>query len=306
MKQKIKKYFFNEIMNYTLILIGAVLIAFSYVLFLSPNKITAGGIGGVAVTLHHLFNIPMGLLIFAMNLPLFIIGVKFLGKMYGIRTMLGIFLVSFLVDLFDGKYVSFIKFEALEVDMIIAALFGGLLIGAGLGLMFRGKGSSGGTDIIAQILGRYTSFTPGMAFLFMDFFIITISGLLLGFLNHTEGSANYWELIFYGLITLYISSRVVDVVLQGISTSKSVQIISQKNVEIRNYIHKEMNRGATVIPAYGSYTNVTKEIIYVIITRKELTKLKEYISKLDSNAFMIVMDTHQVIGYGFRRLGGTV
>ncbi|MFW5800155.1 MAG: YitT family protein, partial [Spirochaetota bacterium] len=298
MAQKLKHRMISEIKNGFLLLLGSIIIGLSYVLFLAPNKITAGGVGGIAIILYHTVNIPIGWSIFIINIPLFLLGIKFLGKMYGIRTLVGIALSSFFVDLFDGKYFPIFELQAFKVDLIIAALFGGVMIGAGLGIMFRGKGSSGGSDIIAQIIGKYTSFTPGMAFMFMDIFVIIIAGLILGQGGQTGAEGiNRYELIFYGIIVLYISSRTVDLVLQGFSTTKSVQIISIKTQEIRNYIHSHIERGATVLKAKGSYTNIEKEVVFCVVSRKEVTKLKEYIEQIDPDAFMIISDTHQVLGY---------
>ncbi len=276
------------------------MISFAYVLFLAPHKVSAGGVGGIAITLYHLFKIPLGWTIFIINVPLFIIGIKFLGKLYGLRTLVGIVSVSFLVDLFDGKYLSFINIQPFDVDILIASLFGGLLLGTGIGIQFRAKGSGGGTDILAQILGKYTSFTPGMVFLIVDSLIITSSGIILGFTNKTSGS-NRFELIFYSLIILYISSRTVDIVLEGLSTSKEVRIISSRNSEILNFIHTTMSRGATLIDAVGTYTKEERKIIYCVITKKEVTQLREYIARIDKDAFMVVTNAYQVLGYGFNR-----
>lgn len=298
-KKKIKKFIISEIKNIFLIILGTLISAVAFVGFLAPNKITAGGVSGIAITVYHLFDIQMGWIILVLNIPLFIIGIKFLGRMYGIRTLIGIVLVSLFVDLLDGKYFSFIRLETPEIDMIISAIFGGVLLGIGIGIVFRAKGSGGGTDIIAQVLGKHTSFTPGTVFMIVDFFIIAISGILLGMQNTSINHVNYWELIFYGLISLYISSRVVDTVLQGFSTSKSVQIISDRKNEIIDYIHKKMDRGATLLKAIGTYSKKEKDVIFCVITRKETTELKEFITKIDKNAFMIISDTHQVLGYGF-------
>lgn len=300
MKQKLHKYVFSEIKNYTLILFGAVIISFAYVLFLAPHKISAGGVGGIAITIYHLFKIPLGWSIFIINVPLFILGVKFLGKLYGLRTLVGIVSVSFFVDLFDGKYLPFIKIQSFDVDILIAALFGGLLLGAGIGIQFRAKGSGGGTDIIAQILGKHTSFTPGMVFLVVDSIIIVSSGIILGLTDKT-GGGNRFELIFYSLIILYISSRTVDLVLEGLSTSKEVRIISYKNSEILNFIHNSMNRGATLINAVGTYKKEDRKIIYCVITKKEVTQLRDHIARIDKDAFMVVTNAYQVLGYGFHR-----
>jgi uncharacterized membrane-anchored protein YitT (DUF2179 family) len=306
MSKKVKRVLLAEIRNYGLIIIGALICAVSYVFFLAPNKIVAGGVSGLAITFYHIFDIPMGWMIFGMNVPLFLVGVKFLGKMYGVRTLVGIGLVSFFTDLLDGKYFAFIELEPVKMDIIIAAIFGGVLLGIGLGVIFRGKGSSGGSDIVAQILGRYTSFTPGMAFMVMDFFIIVFSGIVLGSTGNASsaGSANQWELIFYGLIALFVSSKVIDLVLQGVSTTKSVQIISDKKDQIIEYIH-EKGRGATIYKAVGSYTNKDRDVVFCILSRKELIQLKEYIAGIDKEAFMIITDTHQVMGYGFSRFEHT-
>ncbi len=310
-KDVLKESVRGEIKNYSLLVLGSIFCALSYSFFLTPSKFSAGGVGGLAITFNYLFGINVGLAMLMMNIPLFIIGMKSMGRMYGVRTLTGIGLISVLTDLFDGKIISAIKLTHEPLHPIISALFGGLLLGLGLGILFRGKGSSGGSDIIAQVMGKYTSFTPGIAIMLIDFNVIVISGILLGTSGKGTGTemadfvnsareANQWELIFYGLITLYVSSKVIDVVLEGISTSKSVHIISQKNDEILNYIN-DMKRGATIIKAAGAYRKEDRDIIFVILSRKELTQLKAYISSIDDKAFMIVADTHQVLGYGFSK-----
>jgi len=146
-----------------------------------------------------------------------------------------------------------------------------------------------------------------MVFLVVDSVIITVSGILLGTINTGTNSAgaNQWELILYSIITLFLSSKVVDIVLYGLSTNKTVQIISEKKQEIIEFIHKDMDRGATVFKALGSYTNKERDVIFCVLTRKELTKLRDYLSKVDKNSFIIVNEAYQVLGYGFSKFENT-
>jgi len=154
MKRVVKKYILGEIKNYAMIIFCSIISSLSYVLFLLPSKISAGGISGIAIITYHIFGIPMGWVVLALNVPLFIVGVKYLGKLFGARTLVGIVSTSFFVDLFNGVYLPFIKLPSMPVDdMIIRAVFGGIVLGVGIGIIFRAKGSSGGTDIVAQVLG---------------------------------------------------------------------------------------------------------------------------------------------------------
>jgi uncharacterized membrane-anchored protein YitT (DUF2179 family) len=281
MKTKIR-----NIIDYTLIIIGTILMALSLVLFLSPNKIAAGGVSGFAIVLHHLFKVPIGLTMLAFNIPLFIIGIKYLGKRFGIRTLFGMIAFSIFTDFLD----KILHLSAITEVPLLASLYGGLLMGVGLGIVFRARGSTGGSDIVAQIFSHKGIMSAGNTFLLTDFIIISIAGI----------SFKGIEYALWGFIGLYVSSRVVDVVLAGLGYAKACYVISKKSEIIKNEIFKKMNRGVTFLKGKGAYLQEDGDVIFCIVTRREVAKLRDIVKTNDPNAFVVIQDVYQVLGKGFK------
>lgn len=258
----------------------------SLVWFLSPNKIAAGGVSGLAIVLHHLFNMPIGATMLIFNVPLFLLGVKYLGKLFGIRTIIGMVLFSFFTDFFD----KILKFSAVTDNPLLATLYGGLLMGIGLGIVFRARGSTGGSDIVAQIFSNKGIMSAGNTFILIDFFVIALAGI----------SFQGIEYALWGFIALYVSSKIVDVVIAGLGYAKASYIISAKSKEIKDEILKKMDRGVTMLKGKGGYSEEDRDIILCILTKREVTRLRNLVKQIDPDAFVIIQDTYEVLGKGFR------
>lgn len=280
------KYRLKVAINYLLILIGAALMGLSIVLFLSPNKIAAGGVSGLAVVINHLFNIPIGLIMLVFNIPLFLIGLKVLGKRFGIRTLFGMITFSLFTDLFN----SVLHLPAVTENPLLASLYGGLLLGIGLGIVFKANGSTGGSDIVAQIFSQRRIMTAGNTFILIDFLVISFAGFCF------KGV----EYALWGFIALYISSKVIDVIIAGLGYAKATLIISDKSEEIKDLIFEKMNRGVTFLKGEGAYSRKGRDVILCIVSRREVSKLSEIVKSTDPDAFLIIQEVHQVLGKGFK------
>lgn len=287
MKKRIKNIIKEFALDYFFILVGCALMALSLVLFLSPNKIAAGGVSGLSIVLHYLFKIPIGITMLVFNVPLFVLGVHKLGKRFGVKTIFGMCSFSFFTDFFDVV----LKIKPFTNDMVLASIYGGILLGIGLGIVFRRKGSTGGSDIIAQIFSHHNIMSAGNTFMMIDFFVISIAGLVFQGIEYS----------LWGFIALYISSKIVDVLIEGLGYAKASYIISDKADEIKDTIIKEMNRGVTILKGEGPYTKTEKKIILCIVTRREISKLSRLAKEIDPSAFMIISDVYEVLGKGFKR-----
>ncbi|MGC9336619.1 MAG: YitT family protein [Candidatus Cloacimonadia bacterium] len=286
MPNKKKQFNLKIIFEYLALAAGTILMSLSLVWFLSPNKIAAGGVSGLAIVLHHLFNMPIGATMLIFNVPLFLLGVKYLGKLFGIRTIIGMVLFSFFTDFFD----KILKFLAVTDNHLLATLYGGLLLGIGLGIVFRARGSTGGSDIIAQIFSNKGIMSAGNTFILIDFFVIALAGI----------SFQGIEYALWGFIALYVSSKIVDVVIAGLGYAKACYIISTKSKEIKNEILKKMDRGVTMFKGKGGYSEEDRDIILCILTKREITRLRNLVKQIDPDAFVIIQDTYEVLGKGFR------
>jgi uncharacterized membrane-anchored protein YitT (DUF2179 family) len=274
---------------YSMILIGSFIMAAGFVLFVSPYKMAPGGVYGIAIVLHYVLNLPIGLIGLAIDIPLTIIAIRILGPKFGIKTIAGFVLLSGWISLLEFTW----GYQPLvEGDPLLSAIFGGLLIGFGLGLIFRSKASSGGSDIIAMILNKYTGVSVGQLLIVVDATIVLIS--LVAF--------DDWKIPLYSWIVIFISGKVVDAVIQGVSYDKTCIIISDKPDEIRDRILNDLNRGGTFIPAKGMYSGDDKRMIYTVVSRREVAMLQDYIREIDPSAFMTVIDANEIFGDGFKQL----
>jgi uncharacterized membrane-anchored protein YitT (DUF2179 family) len=272
-----------------LILIGSFILASGFVLFITPYKIIPGGVYGISIVLHYLFGTPVGLVALCFDIPLTIIGVKVLGPRFGYKTVLGFSLTA----IFTDTLTYFWGFEPLvKGDALLSSIFGGVLVGLGLGLIFRAKATSGGSDIIAMIIAKYTRLPLGMLMIYVDSAVV-----LLGLLVFQD-----WKIPLYSWIVIFITGKVIDIVITGISYDKSIFIISEKHEEIRDKIINNLNRGGTYIEGKGLFNMADRKIIFTVVSLRELAILEEYIHKIDPNAFLTVMDATEILGEGFRSL----
>lgn len=286
-KEKVfsKKWF----IAYSQIAIGAFIMAAGFVFFITPYKIVPGGVYGISIVLHHMFDTPVGLVALCFDIPLTIIGIKVLGPRFGIKTVVGFVLTAGFVDLLTYWWGDL---PLVENDALLSSIFGGLFIGFGLGLIFKAKATSGGSDIVAMIISKYTKLPLGQLMIAVDSAIVVV-GLVV---------FNDWKIPLYSLIVIFITGKVVDVVLQGISYDKTLFIISSKPKELRDKIIKDLNRGGTFIPAKGMYNESDKTIIYTVVSRREMAILQDFINKIDPYAFMTVINANEILGNGFKSL----
>ena len=272
---------------YLLILIGSFIMAAGFVLFVSPYKLAPGGVYGIAIVLHYLINTPIGLVGIAIDIPLTIIAIKILGPKFGVKTVAGFVLLSGWISLLEFTW----GYEPLvEGDPLLSSIFGGLLIGFGLGLIFKSKASSGGSDIIAMILNKYTKIPVGQLLIAVDAAIVMIS--LVAF--------DDWKIPLYSWIVIFITGKVIDAVIQGVSYDKTCMIITDKPEEVSNKILVDLKRGGTFIQAKGMYSGQEKDMIYTVVNRREVAILQDYIRQVDPNAFMTVIDANEIVGNGFK------
>lgn len=274
---------------YSMIVAGSFIMAAGFVLFISPYKLAPGGVYGIAIVLHYVLGLPIGLTGLAIDIPLTIIAIRILGPKFGVKTIAGFVLLS--------GWISLLEFTwgynpLVENDPLLSAIFGGLLIGFGLGLIFRSKASSGGSDIVAMILNKYTGVSVGQLLIIVDAAIVMIS--LVAF--------DDWKIPLYSWIVIFITGKVVDAVIQGVSYDKTCIIISDKPDEIRDRILNDLNRGGTFIPAKGMYSGDDKRMIYTVVSRREVAMLQDYIREIDPAAFMTVIDANEIFGDGFKQL----
>ncbi len=289
-----KKWF----VSYLMISLGAFILAAGFVFFISPYKIVPGGVYGIAIVVHYLSKgmmawapggFPIGLMGLILNIPLTIIGVKILGPRFGVKTVVGFVLSSVFMD---GITYFWGEQPLVAGDALLSSIFGGVLIGLGLGLIFKSKATSGGSDIIAMIFAKYTRLPLGQLMIYVDSVIV-----LIGLAVFAD-----WKIPLYSWIVIFVTGKVIDVVLQGISYDKTLFIISDKFEEIRERIIVDLNRGGTYIPGKGMYNGSDKTIIFTVVNRREMAILEEFIHKIDPHAFVTVFEANEILGEGFKSL----
>jgi len=282
----VKKNIMREFGQGIYIIIGSAVVALAYNLFLIPHHIVPGGAGGVAMILNYFFATPVGLTILVVNIPLFLIGIRTFGRAYGVKSIIGIAVSSLLIDGFT--YIFHIG--SATDNPILACIFGGIMLGAGLGLVFRGGGSTGGSDIVGMVLNRYTNFSTGTAILVVDFVVISAAGLCFG----------QFETALYGYLNLYLQTRAIDLVLEGLSYTRALFIISDSAQAIAESITSRMNRGATVLNATGAYSQEKKDMVFSVMAKREISRAREIVRETDPHAFVIITDVYEVLGEGFK------
>ncbi len=289
---------------YTLIIIGSFILAAGFVFFINPYNIVPGGVYGIGIVVHHLTagmfsfwptGIPIGLFGLVLNIPLTIVGIKILGPRFGVKTIIGFVLTSAFMDLLT-YYVGENDPLGLSNDILVACIFGGVLIGFGLGLIFNAKATSGGSDIVAMVISKYTRLPLGQLMIYVDSVIV-----LLGLVVFKD-----WKIPLYSWIVIFITGKVIDITMQGVSYDKMLLIISVEFELIRKKIINDLQRGGTYIPGKGMYNNIDKTIIFTVLNRRELAILQEYIHQIDPEAFVTVVDANEILGEGFRSLSDKV
>jgi len=274
------------VLGYGGVLLGVVITALGVSFFLIPAKIAAGGVSGLATVVYHLTGFPAGVTMLLLNVPLFILSWRVLGSMFGARTLFGTVALSAFVDLFNRWATA-----PMTEDLLLAAIYGGVLSGIGLGIAFRFGGSTGGTDMAAQLLARFFPTSVGQALLFVDGAVIALAGAVFGL-----------ELAMYALLAVFISAKAIDVVQEGQNYAKACLIISDHPEPIGQAIMQQLERGVTKLQGQGMYTRQGKEVLLVIVSRMEIAAIKRIVASIDRRAFVVIHDVHEVLGEGFRRL----
>ncbi|WP_128658985.1 YitT family protein [Paenibacillus sp. 598K] len=265
------------------IVLGSTLVSVALEIFLVPNQIIDGGIVGISIMLAHVLSLPLGLFLFALNVPFLFLGYKQIGKTFAISTLFGVTLMS--VGTLVLHHVN-----PLTIDTFLAAVFGGVILGIGVGLVIRFGGSLDGTEIVAILINKKSPFSVGEIVMFFNLFIMTTAGFVFG-----------WDRAMYSLIAYFIAFKTIDIIMAGFDESKSVWIISEDAREIGAAIIDRLGRGVTYLHGEGAFTGDSKQVIFCIINRLEEAKLKSIVQELDTSAFLAIGSIHDVRGGQFKK-----
>lgn len=268
------------------IIIGTAIYSFGFVHFNMLNKLGEGGFSGISLILYFTFNLDPAITNIVLNIPIFILGWKLLGRKEFFYSVLGIISVSVFLRIFQSYQFPL----DLHNDLLLASLFAGVFVGVGLGIIFRCGGTTGGVDIIARLANKYIGWSMGKTMFLFDSLVLVASWLT--FLSSIT--------MMYTLVAVFVGARVIDIVQEGAYSAKGAFIISNKPDEIAKSVTEKMNRGITVFHAYGYYTKQSRDVLYCIVSRNEIVQLKSIIRKLDPNAFVSIVDVKDVTGEGFR------
>ncbi|MEQ6377711.1 YitT family protein [Bacillaceae bacterium S4-13-56] len=274
-----------QIKNILVILLGSAIFSFGLVHFNMENELGEGGFSGITLLLYFLLGWDPGITNILLNIPVFFIGWKMLGRTTFIYTVIGTFAVSIFLWVFQNDSLHI----TLTDDLTLAALFAGVFVGIGLGLIFRVGGTTGGVDIIARLVHKYVGWSMGRTMFLFDAIVIVASIIL--YLSYVQG--------MYTLVAVFIGARVIDFIQEGAYSARGAMIISEKSDLISRKIMKEMDRGVTVLAGRGSYTGTQRDVLYCVVGRNEIVRLKGIINSIDPHAFVAVTSVHDVLGEGF-------
>ena len=281
-----RRRYFEWLRDIMMYVAGAALYAISVDMFTAPNEIAPGGVTGIATILNILFDLPIGVMMMVINIPLFILGFIVIGWRYISRSLVCLGLVSVAIDLLEPFLPAY------QGDMILASIFGGIMMGLALGLIFIRGGSTGGTDIIARLLGKlFPHMTQGKLILAVDLIVVSAAGVIFGL-----------EQALYAVIALFICSFVVDRVVYGLDNGKMIFIITSKVDEVNKAINEQLERGTTVLKGRGGYSGGEREVIMCAIRRNQAYKMRAAVRRIDPEAFIIAGDATEILGNGFRAL----
>ncbi len=266
------------VQKYLLLTLGALVAAIGLELFLIPNRIIDGGIVGISIITSYLTNLPLGIFTFALNIPFLFFGYKQIGKSFVISSLYSITLLSVFVTILN-------KIQPLTTDVLLATVFGGIVLGIGVGLIIRSGGSLDGTEIIAIAINEKTVLSVGQTVMFFNLFILGSAGLVFG-----------WDRAMYSMITYFIAYKLIDIMIDGLDEAKAAIIISDNHEDIAQTIMDRLGRGVTIVEGKGGFSKHNKTILYVVVTRLEVSKLKSIIFEKDENAFVTIQDIFDVMG----------
>ncbi|WP_407653442.1 YitT family protein [Brevibacillus ruminantium] len=265
------------------ICLGAILVSVALEIFLVPNNIIDGGITGISIMLAHLTGIKLGLYLFVLNLPFLVIGYKQIGKTFALSTLIGVAVMSI-----GTTYL--IPVPVLTHDLLLSAVFGGIILGIGIGMVIRAGGSLDGTEIVSILLSKKSPFSVGELVMIINIFILGSAGFIFG-----------WDKAMYSLIAYYIAFKMIDITIEGLDQSKSVWIISEEYTQIGEALSARLGRGVTYLEGEGGYSGEYKKVIFCVITRLEEAKLKTIVEEIDDSAFLAIGNIHDVRGGRFKK-----
>lgn len=271
--------------NIIFIIAGAAIFSFGLVHFNMQNNLSEGGFTGITLLFYFLWDINPAISNIVLNVPIFFIGWRYLGRNTFLYTIIGTVSVSGFLELFQTHQFS----VYLQSDMVLAALFAGVFIGVGLGIIFRHGGTTGGVDIIARLVHKYIGWSIGKTMFLFDLIVITTSIFLI--LDLVEG--------MYTIVAVYVGARVIDFIQEGAYSARGATIISNKNNAISKEINTQMDRGVTILSGRGSFTGEKQNVLYCVVARNEIVQLKNLIDQIDPHAFVAVSSVHEVLGEGF-------
>lgn len=273
----------SKVFEYIQIIIGASLVGLAYNIFYLPARLAAGGVSGISTIIYELFGFQPAFVQWIINVPLLIIGVIFIGKEFSAKTIVGTLFLPLVIWLTSDM--------SLSVDNpLLSAIYGGIVLGVGLGIVYRVNGSTGGTTLIAQVLKKFTGLSSGFSQLFVDGVVVVTSALVFDF-----------ELALYALMSIYVSSKVIDFVQLQVSPTKLILIITDKEEKIQSLIHKEINRGLTKVKTLGGYSNEEKTMILCVVEQSEAVYFKRLLQQEEPDSFVIFLNASEILGRGFSR-----
>ena len=282
--------YFPVIIDYSLLLVGGVVQAIGLRLFMVPANLASGGVSGISQLIHHYTNWPIGLMVLTGNIPLFLLGWRFLGgPRFALRTALAVFVYSLVTDLLPN--LPFFPAHGITDDIFLNSLYGAVVSGVGYGLVYRARATSGGSDILARILNHYRSIPMTQSYLLVDSAVILAAGFIFG-----------WKEALYALVTLYVSGLVSETVLEGPGTVRTAMIVTSQAKMVSDRVLDEMERGVTLLQGTGGYTGSERPVIYCVISRSEVAQLKTIVRECDPDAFIVIGQAHEVLGEGFKPL----
>jgi len=268
--------------EYALLLLGSLVLAASFNLFLNPNRIASGGVSGLSTIVHHVFGVSPAITQWALNIPLFLLGFWLLERQYSMKAAVGSIVLPFWVMLTS-------HLQPLTDNPLLASIYGGMGVGLGIGIVFRGRGSTGGLSIASQILHKYTGISLGLSVAVFDGLVILLAGLVFD-----------PEIALYALIGLFVTSKTIDIVQVGLTTSKVLYIISDQADKLREAILYDLDRGVTLLKGSGGFTGDERKVIMAVVSQSEVSKLKLLVKSVDPRAFVILTDATEVLGEGFK------
>ncbi|MCC8437894.1 YitT family protein [Brevibacillus sp. M2.1A] len=272
----------RKILEYGMLVLGSLVLATSFNLFLNPNQIASGGVSGLSTILHNLFGFSPAVVQWALNIPLFLLGFKLLDRQYSMKAAVGSIVLPLCVMLTS-------HLQPLTTNLLLASIYGGIGVGLGIGIVFRGRGSTGGFSIASQILHKYSGISLGACVAVFDGLVILFAGIVFD-----------PEKALYALIALFVTSKTIDIVQMGWNTSKVAYIISNETDTLRETILYDLDRGVTLLDGAGGYTGDARKVLMAVVSQSEVSKLKIMVRSVDPDAFIILCPAQEVLGEGFR------